>query len=118
MLRAAAARHPERPFLLFEREPGCVEETAWGEMAARADRTAGALHRLGVVPGDRVNVHLSNCPEFYDLWFGAALLGAAIVPSNPLSTADELGYLLSHAGCRLAVTQPDLLGTVRRAAAG
>ncbi|MGE5293051.1 MAG: AMP-binding protein [Micromonosporaceae bacterium] len=118
VLRANAARHRDQPFLLFEREPGCVETTVWAEMAARADRTAGALHRLGVVPGDRVNVHFSNCPEFYDLWFGAALLGAAVVPSNPLSTADELSYLLSHAGCRLAVTQPDLLGTVQQAAAG
>ena len=118
MLRAAAARHPERPFLLFEREPGCVEETAWGEMAARADRTAGALHRLGVVPGDRVNVHLSNCPEFYDLWFGAALLGAALVPRPPRSTADGLGCGRPHAGGRRAVTQPDLLGTGRRGAAG
>jgi len=118
VLRGNAARHPDRPFLLFEREPGCVEKTAWAEMADRADRTAGALHRLGVVPGDRVNVHLSNCPEFYDLWFGAALLGAAIVPSNPLSTADELGYLLSHARCRLSVTEPGMLATAQRAAAG
>lgn len=95
-----------------------LTEVTWGEMAARAERTAGALHRLGVNPGDRFNVHLTNCPEFYDLWLGAAMLGAAIVPSNPLSTAGELRYLLSHARCRLSVTQPDLLGTVSEAAGG
>ncbi len=118
VLRANAARHPDRPFLLFEREPGRAEQTSWAEMAARADRTAGALHRLGVLAGDRVNVHLGNCPEFYDLWFGAAFLGAAIVPSNPLSTPEELGYLLSHARCRLSVAEPGLLATARQAAAG
>jgi crotonobetaine/carnitine-CoA ligase len=116
VLLAHAAQQPDRPFLVFERAPGQVEETTWAMQADRADRTAGALHRLGVGAGDRVNVHLTNCPEFYDLWFGAALLGAAIVPSNPLSTPDELGYLLSHAGCRVSVTQPDLLSTVERAA--
>ena len=118
MLRASAARHPDRPFLVYERAPGQVEETTWAELGARADRTAGALHRLGVGPGDRISVHLGNVPEFYDVWFGAALLGAAIVPSNPLSTAEELGFLIRHAGCRLAVTQPDLLATTRQAAQG
>jgi carnitine-CoA ligase len=117
VLRASAARHPDRPFLVYERAPGQAEQTSWAELGARADRTAGALHRLGVRPGDRVSVHLGNVPEFYDLWFGAALLGAAIVPSHPLSTAGELGYLIGHAGCRLAVTQPDLLPVMRQAAA-
>ncbi len=118
VLRASAARHPGRPFLAYEREPGHIEETTWGELAARADRTAGALHRLGVAPGDRISVHLTNCPQFYDLWFGAALLGAAIVPSNPLSTAEELAYLISHARCRLVVTQPDLLPVAGQVAGG
>lgn len=116
VLRASADRHPDRPFLVYERAPGQAEQVSWAELGVRADRTAGALHRLGVRPGGRFSVHLANCPEFYDLWFGAALLGAAIVPSNPLSTADELGYLMKHAGCRLAVTQPDLLPVARQAA--
>jgi crotonobetaine/carnitine-CoA ligase len=115
VMAAQAARAPDRPFLLFEREPGAVETTTWAELDARVSRTAGALHRLGVRAGDRFSVHLANCPEFYDLWFAAARLGAAIVPSNPLSTAEELSYQVEHAGCRLAVTSPDLRTTVDRA---
>lgn len=118
VLRATADRSGDAPFLVYERAPGDVEQTTWAEMALRAERTAGALYRLGVVPGARVHVQLTNCPEFYDLWLGAALLGAVVVPSNPLSTAAELRYLIGHAGCRLSVTQPDLLPTVRDAAAG
>jgi carnitine-CoA ligase len=116
VLRGNAARHPDRPFLLYERAPGHVEETTWAAMAERADRTAGALHRLGIGPGDRVGVFMANAPEFYDVWLGAALLGAAIVPGNPLSTAEELAYLIAHAGCRLMVTQPDLRPVVSEAA--
>jgi len=37
------------------------------------------------------------------------------VPTNPLSTAAELRYLLGHSGCRIVLTQPDLVGTVRKA---
>ena len=117
VLRRHAVRGPDRPFLLFEREPGRVETTTWGELDARVGATAAALHRRGVGAGDRFHVHLANCPEFYHLWFAAALLGAAIVPSNPLSTPDELGYLIDHAGCRLSVTAPDLRAAVEKAGA-
>lgn len=94
-----------------------METTTWGGLAGRVSATAGALHRLGVRAGDRFHVHLANCPDFYDLWFAAAALGAAIVPSNPLSTPDELAYLISHAGCTLSLTSADLLPVVEKAGA-
>ena len=84
VLRRHAVHTPDRPFLLFEREPGRTETTTWRELDARVGATTAALHRRGVRAGDRFHVHLANCPEFYDLWFAAALLGAAIVPSKPL----------------------------------
>ena len=93
-------------------------EISWAEMLQRAERTAGALLRHGVAPGDRFSVHLANCPEFFDVWFGAALLGAAMVPSNPLCTVDELAYHFQHADCRVCITQPDLLETAVAAAGG
>lgn len=106
-----------RPFLLFERAPGVVETTTWPELDARVGATAAALHGLGVRAGDRFHVHLANQPDFYDLWFAAARLGAAIVPSNPLSTADELRYQIEHAGSRISFTSADLRDTVVQAGA-
>ncbi len=108
VLRRHALAHAAEPFLAFESSPGVIEITTWAEMLARAERTAGALHRLGVSPGDRFGVHLANCPEFFDVWLGAALLGAAMVPSNPQSTPDELAYQFTNADCRLCITQPEL----------
>ena len=81
-------------------------------MATRAALTAGVLSGHGIGRGDKVHVHLWNCPEFFDVWFGAAWLGAVIVPTNPLLTADELTYVVGHAGTKLSVTQSDLLDTV------
>lgn len=115
VLRGHAERTPDAPFLRFERAPGEIETTSYAELAATAARTAGALYEHGVRRGDRFHVHLANGPEFYALWFGAAYLGAAIVPTNPQSTADELRYSIEHAGCRLSVTSPDLRDVVDKA---
>lgn len=99
-----AATGPDRTFLAFEPDPGVVETTTWRGFADRVAATAGALRRRGVHPGDRVHVHLANTPEFYDLWFAVAALGAVLVPSNPLATADELAHLVAHSGAGLSVT--------------
>jgi crotonobetaine/carnitine-CoA ligase len=117
VLEGHAERTPESPFLLFERSPGDVLELSWRRMAARVERTAAALTRLGVGHGDRFNVHLENGVEFYDLWLAAARLGAVVVPTNPLSTADELAYILGHSRSRLTITQPNLLATAEAARA-
>ncbi|MGH9057604.1 MAG: AMP-binding protein [Acidimicrobiales bacterium] len=115
VLAGHAARTPNAPFLLFERAPGEVERFTYAEFDLLVARTAGTLARHGVHQGDRISVHLANCPAFYQAWFAAARLGATIVPSNPLSTADELSYVVEHAGCHLALTQTDLRSVVDKA---
>ncbi|MPY40276.1 ATP-dependent acyl-CoA ligase [Streptomyces phyllanthi] len=117
VLSSQASIRGDAPFLVFEREPGVVETTSWAEQEVRARRTATALANLGISAGTRFGVHLANCPEFYDIWFAAAHLGAVMVPTNPLSTAAELRYLLGHSGCRTVLTQPGLVPTVREAGA-
>ena len=36
----------------------------YGDFNRAVDRFAAALQRLGVKPGDRVAIHLPNCPQF------------------------------------------------------
>lgn len=115
VLERHATYRPDAPCVLFERTPDVVEEITWGEIERRARRTAQQLQSLGVSLGDRFNVHLSNSVEFYELWFAAAKLGAVFVPTNPLLTADELGYQLAHSRCRLSITEPGLVDTVELA---
>lgn len=118
VLRRHAAARSDQPFLAFERAPGVIEEVTWAQALCRAERTAGALFRRGVQPGDRVSIRAANCPEFFDVWFGAALLGAALVPSSPLGSIEELAYQFAEAGCRLCVTQSDLRPAAEQAAQG
>ena len=116
MLRDQAERDPARPFVVFERAPHDVDVVHYGAMLERAQAVAVLLHSLGVGRGDRVNVHLTNCVEVFDCWFGAALVGAVIVPTNPAATRGELAYILGHAGCTVSVTQPGLADMVHAAA--
>ncbi len=118
VLERRAAERPSAPWLVFEDLDGAVVRRSYGEALQRATRTASVLRKLGVGTGDRVHIHLSNCPEFYDLWFGTALLGAVMVPTNPLLTAGELAYVVTHAGCVLSATHPELIDTVRSAHSG
>lgn len=99
-------------FLVFESSDGVVISRTYREVDARANQFARVLRRHGVGRGDTFHVHLANCLAFFDCWFGGARLGAIMVPTNPLSTADELAYVLGHAECRLSVTSSDLFATV------
>jgi carnitine-CoA ligase len=112
VLARRASEQPDSPFLVFDDLDGGIHRRSYEAMATRAALTAGALAGHGIGSGDRVHVHLWNCPEFFDLWFGSAWLGAVLVPTNPLLTVDELAYVVGHAGTKLSVTQPDLRDTV------
>lgn len=116
VLRHHARRHPERVFLAYLAESGAIVTVTYAEMDRRAERMADLLAGRGVGPGDRFHVHLGNRLEFFDAWLGAAKAGAVMVPTNPLSTPDELAHVLAHADCRLSITEPDLLTAVQVAA--
>jgi crotonobetaine/carnitine-CoA ligase len=115
LLDDGATRHPSRPLLVYEAADGTVCEWSWADARARVVRAAAWLQARGVGPGDRVHVHLPNRPEFLLTWWGSARLGASIVPTNPLASADELAYMLRHAGARLSITDASGRETVRRA---
>lgn len=114
-LRALAQTRPDDTWLVFEPEAGVLAQTTWAAAMDRASATAGLLAEHGVGPGGRFHVHLTNSPDFYDLFFAAALSGAVMVPTNPLLTADEIAFVAGHAACRLSITQPDLAPAVREA---
>ncbi|GAC1330395.1 MAG: AMP-binding protein [Mycobacteriales bacterium] len=66
-------------------------------LLARARQVAAALEADGVGPGDRVALLADNRLEWLEVAFGAAALGARLVPLNTWVKAQELAYLLDHA---------------------
>ncbi|MGR6520342.1 AMP-binding protein (plasmid) [Rhodococcus erythropolis] len=115
LLDERANRYQDKTFIVFENKDGVVTEATYGEFQNRVDRAAAAFADLGIKQGDKVAVHIYNCPEILEVWFGLATIGAAMVPSNVANTEGELTYVLEFSGAVAVVTQPSLLETVTAA---
>src|SRR5262249_36387888 len=106
-LEDKARRFGDKSFLFFESAAGeRLGQWSWAEFDKDCNRAAHFLRTRGVEPGNTVNLHLGNCPEFLLFWMAAAKIGAVMVPTNPVSTAAEMEYILAHSGARLAITEP------------
>lgn len=117
VLAAGTAAHPDRELLVFDPLEGEVETYTWAEVLARSRAAAAALAARGVGAGDAVHLHMANCPQFIFIWFGAAHLGARIVPTNTAGVASELAYMLAHSRAAVSIADEDRLEVVRRAVA-
>jgi carnitine-CoA ligase len=115
LLDARAETQPSATFLVFEPFAGERQTLTYGEFAARVRRAAGALTRRRIAPGDRVMIHLENCPEYLVAWFAIARIGAVAVCTNTRSSLDELSYYVSHSGAQDVITQPSLRRLVQQA---
>jgi carnitine-CoA ligase len=104
-LGAMVSTRPTKTWLIFERRSGSALQWTYEEFERRVHQAANALVDLRLRPGDKLVLHLTNCPEFLFLWFGAAYCGVVIVPVNTLSSADELEYLVNHSESVAFVTE-------------
>jgi fatty-acyl-CoA synthase len=88
----------------------------YSELAAEAQRVAGALQASGVGPGDRVAYLMPNLPEMLIAHYAVPLAGAVLVAVNTRLTAEEVASILSHSGAKIVVVDAALLGTAAAAA--
>jgi len=93
---------------------GSVELT-WREYAERVRRIAGGLAALGVRRGDTVALMLSNRPEFHLVDTAAMHLGAIPFSIYNTSSPNQIEYLFTNAGNRVAVTEAQFLERLRAA---
>ncbi len=71
----------------------------WREFEGRAVRLAGALARLGYVPGDRIGMLALNCDRYLEYFFAMAWGGYVFVPINTRLAPPEIAFWLSDSGC-------------------
>jgi long-chain acyl-CoA synthetase len=89
-----------------------------GELFDRSCRIAVGLSRLGIDPGDRVVVLMSNGPEVGIVYTALWRAGAAVTPVIFLVGPDELHRILADSEASAIVTSPEFLPSVMGAAAG
>ena len=98
-LDQTAARAPNRLAIIF----GGMELT-YGELKLLSDRFATALESLGVKKGDRVALHLPNCPQFAIAYYAILRLGGIFTPLSPLLSPREARHQLNDSGAETLVT--------------
>ena len=82
-----------------------------------APAVAAGLAQRGIAKGTRVAVLARNSHAFAALRFALARLGAVLVPINFMLKADEVAYILRHAGATMLATDSGLAALARAAAA-
>ena len=71
-----------------------------------ASQMANALGTLGVMPGDRVAVHIEKSPEALALYAACVKMGAVFLPLNTAYTPAELSYFVEDSGAKLFLCDP------------
>jgi long-chain acyl-CoA synthetase len=100
---------PEKPVCEYIRDwaelrPDAIALSFYGrdityaELNGMIDRLAWGLVDIGVKKGDRVAVHMENCPQFVISYFAAQRAGGVVVAVNPMFKGAELEYELNDAG--------------------
>src|SRR5262245_12577883 len=84
------------------------ETFTWAESLSSIRRAANGFLELGVRPGERVAIMMSNCPEFLWAHFGLLLIGAVSVPVNISQRGPVLSHILHDSGAVVVVAQSDL----------
>ncbi|MCW2665771.1 MAG: Long-chain acyl-CoA synthetase [Frankiales bacterium] len=99
--------------------PSLFFEGTWhsaGELAGRARRAAAGLAGIGVRPGDRVVLCMTNCPEVGIAYTALWRAGAVPTPVLFLLTEPELRHVLTDSGARAVITTPEWLPKIQAAA--
>ncbi|MFA1540569.1 class I adenylate-forming enzyme family protein [Actinomadura monticuli] len=80
---------------------GALTFTEFDELV---DRVAGGLLARGIGRGDRIGLLGLNTPQWLAVFYGAARIGAVIVPLNVRYREQELSYMLGQSGARMVIS--------------
>jgi long-chain acyl-CoA synthetase len=89
-----------------------------GELFDRAAAVATGLAQLGLTPGERVVVTMTNGPEVGVMYQAVWRAGLVATPAMFLLAADDLRHLLADSGAGAVVTTSQFLDKVRQAVTG
>jgi long-chain acyl-CoA synthetase len=108
LIQIPANAYPDKAALNFFG----TEITFW-ELRQQVLRMANALGALGIKKGDRVGIHLPNCPQYPIAYYAALSLGAIVVNINPMYTPDELKLIVGSTGLDTLITFDMVLPNIR-----
>lgn len=109
MLMNAARTFGDRPAMSVGDE--CHADYA--TLALRSARLAsGLIGRIGLQPGDRVMLAMSNCPQYFELLFAVWHAGLVVVPVNAKLHPREIAWIAQDSAVKACFCTADLLESV------
>ncbi len=105
MLDSRAANYPDRRLAMF----ADGSEWSYAQYRSRIRKTAAALQRLGVKPGDRVLAWLPNGEAMVRAWFATNYLGAIFVPLNTAYRGQVLAHTVNSSRAEILLAHGDLV---------
>lgn len=108
LLQLPANSFPDKPAFDF-----FGTQMTFYELRNQVLRMANALGALGISKGDRVGIHLPNCPQYPIAYYAALSLGAIVVNLNPMYTTEELTALTANTGISTLITFDLALPSIR-----
>jgi fatty-acyl-CoA synthase len=110
--------HLERAALVYGQRVGVIDEPdqpaaslgelTYADVYARARAQAARLDELGVGFGERVAVVSQNSARLLLSLYGVAAHGRICVPVNFRLQAEEIRYIVEHAGASVLLVDPEL----------
>lgn len=99
-----AEQYAER-VAMRHKDLGIWREWTWSDVCNQVQAYAIGLQELGLGPGDKVAIIGANRPKLYWTFSAVQSIGAIPVPMYADAVADEMVFVLEHAGVRFAVCQ-------------
>jgi benzoate-CoA ligase family protein len=105
-----ARRTPERTVLHHG-----ARQVSFGQLEERSARARGALLALGIKPGDRVALVMSDGPEMVIAMLAVMGMGAVVVPCSTMLKPAELDYVFQDCAAKLVIVTPEHRENVKAA---
>ena len=90
-------------------------EITFKQIEEKSARCRGALLALGIKPGDKVALVMSDGPEMMIAMLGVMGMGAIVVPCSTMLKPAEIEYMLKDSGAKLVIVTPEHLENAKAA---
>ncbi len=100
MLDGLAANYPDSVAIKYTTRD---YQKTWSELNDRCNAVAKGLLNLGIQKDDKVAIWATNVPEWYEILFASAKVGAVLVTVNTNYKEFELEYLLKQSDTKMLV---------------
>lgn len=108
LLQIPANALPDKAAIYYE-----GDEISFHDLRMLVLRMSNALAELGIKKGDRVGIHLPNCPPYLIAYYAALTLGAIVVNMNPNYTREELSTIVETTGLSTLFTLKEASGPIQ-----